>query len=223
MKLVHEDLNCMIMKDESLFTEWIIESPDYFFRLLEELHTQCENGTGKYVLSEGTKELDLRKNVELILQPFGIDVNDKRILGKLYAELEQLAHSEQFFVKTQEATQTISEYILELEQQTDYILRIESMMDIAMLLKTMSVQYEILDETYLGKLVQYIKVTSQILKKKLYIFVNLRSYLSDEKMKQLIQEMRYQEIHLLFIENQEKACMEGGIRYIIDKDGCEIQ
>lgn len=32
----------------------------------------------------------------------------------------------------------------------------------------------------------------------------------------------YQEVKALFIEDQERSCMEGGRRYIIDTDGCEI-
>lgn len=211
------------MSNESLFTEWIIESPDYFSKFLDELWKQCENGIGHYVLSDNEKELDIRKNIELIFHPFTIDLNDKRILGKLYVELEQLAHSEQFFVRTQEMTQYILEYVLELEQRTDYILQTENELDLTMLLKSLSVKYEIMEESYLEKLVQYIKITSQLLKKKLYVFVNIRSYLTDEKMNLLIKEMMYQEIHILFIENQERSCLEGGIRYIIDADGCEIQ
>ena len=211
------------MSNESLFTEWIIESPDYFSKFLDELWKQCENGTGHYVLSDDEKELDIRKNIELIFQPFAIDLNDKRILGKLYVELEQLAHSEQFFVKTQEITQCILEYVLELENRTDYILQTENDLDLTMILKSLSVKCETMEESYLEKLVQYIKITSQLLKKKLYVFVNIRSYLTDEKMNLLIKEMMYQEMHILFIENQERSCLEGGIRYIIDADGCEIQ
>lgn len=223
MKLVHEELECPIMTDQMLFTEWIIESPDYFSKFLEEFWKQWENGIGRYVLSDGEKELDFRKNVELIFQPLSIDLNDKRILGKLYAELEQLAHTEQLFMRTQEITQYISEYVLDLEQRTEYILQMENTLDMTMVLKSLSVKYEVMEESYLEKLVQYIKITSQLLKKKLYVFVNLRSYLTDEKMNQLIQEMTYQEIHVLFIENQERTCVEGCMRYIIDTDGCEIQ
>ena len=61
-----------------------------------------------------------------------------------------------------------------------------------------------------------------MLRIKLFVFVNLRSYLTDAQMKALIQEITYQEVQVLFIENQERACLEGGMRYIIDKDRCEI-
>ena len=71
-------------------------------------------------------------------------------------------------------------------------------------------------------LIRYIKLVVELLGVKLIIFVNLRSYLSDRQFRKLIQEIKYQEIKVLFIENQEKVCIEGGMRYIIDKDGCEI-
>ena len=46
--------------------------------------------------------------------------------------------------------------------------------------------------------------------------------MQNHELAHLQQEIKYQEIKALFIENQEKACIEGGMRYIIDKDGCEI-
>ena len=46
--------------------------------------------------------------------------------------------------------------------------------------------------------------------------------MTDEQIQKLIKEIRYQEAKILFMESQEKACLEGGMRYIIDRDGCEI-
>ena len=46
--------------------------------------------------------------------------------------------------------------------------------------------------------------------------------MTDEQIQKLIKEIRYQEAKILFMESQERACLEGGMRYIIDRDGCEI-
>ena len=100
--------------------------------------------------------------------------------------------------------------------------RLHDPQDIAGLLKAMDVKYEEIEESLLEHLIRYIKLVVELLGVKLIIFVNLRSYLSDRQFRGLIQEIKYQEIKALFIENQEKACIEGGMRYIIDKDGCEI-
>ena len=57
---------------------------------------------------------------------------------------------------------------------------------------------------------------------KVFIFVNLRSYLSDAQMEELIKELEYQDVSGLFIENQQRSCLKGVKWYIIDKDQCEI-
>lgn len=68
----------------------------------------------------------------------------------------------------------------------------------------------------------YIKVATVVMKYKIFVFVNLRSYLSDLQMQKLIQEAIYQEVKLIFVENCVKDCMGEGLRYIIDRDQCEI-
>ena len=111
---------------------------------------------------------------------------------------------------------------MDLEDSANYAVQFSDRLDIAGLLKAMDVKYEEIEESLLGHLIRYIKLVVELLGVKLIIFVNLRSYLSDRQFMGLIQEIKYQEVKALFIENQEKVCIEGGMRYIIDKDGCEI-
>ena len=111
---------------------------------------------------------------------------------------------------------------MDLEDSANYAVQFSDRLDIVGLLKAMDVKYEEIEESLLEHLIRYIKLVVELLGVKLIIFVNLRSYLSDRQFSGLIQEIKYQEIKALFIEKQEKACIEGGMRYIIDKDGCEI-
>ena len=111
---------------------------------------------------------------------------------------------------------------MDLEDSANYAVQFSDRLDIVGLLKAMDVKYEEIEEALLEHLIRYIKLVVELLGVKLIIFVNLRSYLSDLQFRKLIQEIKYQEIKVLFIENQEKVCIEGGMRYIIDKDGCEI-
>ena len=68
-----------------------------FSKYLQELYEQCERKEGKFVLSDNDKELDLSKCVEIIGNPFAVDINNRKILGKLYAELDELSGKEQMF------------------------------------------------------------------------------------------------------------------------------
>lgn len=111
---------------------------------------------------------------------------------------------------------------MELEQETDYILTFTEDVDWMAIFKALQVQHEIIEEDYFEKLIRYIKVAAVVMKYKIFVFVNLRSYLSDLQMQKLIQEAIHQEVKLIFVENCVKDCMGEGLRYIIDRDQCEI-
>lgn len=222
MKLVYADVSGEIITEKKSFTEWIIESPGLFSKYLQELYEQCERKEGKFVLSDNDKELDLSKCVEIIGNPFAVDIKNRKILGKLYAELDELSGKEQMFEKTMRLTATVHEYILDLEQETNYILQFDNELEISALLKALGVRYEVIEDSFFERIVRYIKIAADVLKTKLFVFVNIRSFLSDIQMMELVKEISYQDIKVLFIENQERDCLEGGFRYIIDKDGCEI-
>lgn len=177
---------------------------------------------GRFVLSDNEKEVDISKNVELIFNIFALDINERKLISKLYMELEKLTADERFYVKTQEMKQYLQEYLLQLEQETDYILDLADEIDFASLFKAFGIKYEVLEENFLERLVRYMRIVERLLKKKLFVFVNLRSYLSNQQIDELIKEATYQEIQLLLIETCARDCIEGVTRYIIDKDGCEI-
>lgn len=200
----------------------LIESPEYFSEYVMELAGQVEGKEGRFVLSDNEKEVDISKNVELIFNIFALDINERKLISKLYMELEKLTADERFYVKTQEMKQYLQEYLLQLEQETDYILDLADEIDFASLFKAFGIKYEVLEENFLERLVRYMRIVERLLKKKLFVFVNLRSYLSNQQIDELIKEATYQEIQLLLIETCARDCIEGVTRYIIDKDGCEI-
>lgn len=222
MRLVHYELTEAILDENTAFTEWIIESPDIFSEYIQELNGQLAGEEGRFVLSENNKELDLEKKADMVINPFSVDVNSRKILNKLYQELTGLSREEQMHTKTLELFRHIQEYMLDLEQCTSYILEFDQEIDIAALLKAVNVHYEMKDVNFLEKIVQYIKIMAAVAGTKLFVIVNLRSYLTDLQMQNLIQECEYQDIKILFIENQQRSCMKGGKRYIIDIDKCEI-
>ena len=195
MKLVHPELSRAIIDDTVDYTEWIIEATERFAAFVYELKNQCDGNDGRYVLSDADKELGISKNMDIVFDIFSIDINSKKIVNKLYEEMQQ---------------------------ETDYILTFTEDVDWMAIFKALRVQHEIIEEDYFEKLIRYIKVATVVMKYKIFVFVNLRSYLSDLQMQKLIQEAIHQEVKLIFVENYVKDCMGEGLRYIIDRDQCEI-
>ena len=222
MRLVHFELSGEILSDKVGFTEWIIESPDIFSEYVLELSDQIAGSEGRFVLSEKDKELDLAKKADVIFNPLTVDVNSRKILSKLYLELSNLSNGEQMYIKTVELLRHLQEYMLDLEQCTEYILEFDQEIDISALLKAVNIRYETKNMDFQERLIQYMKMLAAMTGIKVFIFVNLRSYLTDHQMQEVIKEMKYQDVKGLFIESQQKGCIEGVKQYIIDIDRCEI-
>lgn len=221
MKLVHVNMERKLL-DDNVVTEWVIEAPEEFTRYVQELYMQCEGAAGDFVLSDGEKELGIAKNVEFLDSVLDLDVNERKILGKLYADLEQLAYSEKFVVRTQEMIQYLRTYIFELEQETDFMLDVDDGVDMSAIFKGNGVKLETVGTGILEKIVHYIKVVRLLLKKQVFVFVNVRSYLTVRQVEQLIKEAAYQEVQILLIENVMGDCVNSERRCIIDSDKCEI-
>lgn len=222
MKLVHTELNQGMKIVFGQPCEWIIEAPAFFQRVVQELYNQKNGLEGKFTLSLQDKILNISKKAEMIINPFAVDLNDKRILNKLYMQLSEQANSETFYMKTQEIRRQIYEYIFQLEQEYRYILNVDEEVDLNILFKAAGVRYEVFEEDFLDTLCRYMKIVSELLEIKLIICINLRSYLTAEQIITLINDVKYEEFGLLLIENQERSCLEGVNRCIIDKDLCEI-
>lgn len=200
MKLVHTNLNTAVLSDKYVFTEWIIESPKLYAYYLQELFLQQNGEEGRFVLSDKEKELNIAKNMEIIVNPFQIEINGRKILNKLYAELDQLSKSELMYVKTLELTGKIQEYLLELEQNTEYVLEFDMDLDMPALFKSVGIRYEVQETDFFEQIIRYIKIAVNVLATKVFVFINLRSYLTDLQMQELIKEISYQDVKGLFIE-----------------------
>lgn len=222
MKLVCADWERQILLDSQRITEWIVESPDLFSQIVQQLPQQINGGSAGFVLSDSEKELDLSKCAEMIINPFAIDFNDKKIQKKLYAELLEISKGEELYLTTQEILNSLNNYFLQLESISGYELETDVEVDMLALFKAMGIQVQDYAADFFETLIQYIKVMADLMKKKLIIFVNIRSYLNDIQIEQVSEIAVYNEIAILFIENIQRDFSKQRRYYIIDKDGCEI-
>lgn len=222
MKLVCADWERQILLDSQRITEWIVESPVLFSQIVQQLQQQINGESGKFVLSDSEKELNISKCAEMIVNPFAIDFNDKKIQKKLYAELLEISKREELYLTTQGIFNSLNNYFLQLESISGYELETDMEVDMLALFKAMGIQVQSYAADFFETLVQYIKVMADLMQKKLIIFVNIRSYLNDFQIEQVSEIAVYNEIAILFVENIQRDFSKQRRCYIIDKDGCEI-
>lgn len=222
MKLVHQDLERQIQFNNFQSCEWVIESPALFTKYVQEIYLQAEGKDGDFTLSEDDKKIDIGKYVEVIINPFAINLNDKKILNKLYMELSELAIAEEMYLLTQKIQSEIQNYILQLEHLSPHILAMDLEIDMISVMKAAGVKIENYADDYFEALMLYIKIMAELLQKKVVILINLGSYIEKEKIEQLCQVAAHNEVRLLLIENKQRNFSKEIPRYIIDIDGCEI-
>lgn len=222
MKLAHPDMEQKIIWSEQKECEWIIESPVIFTAYLQELCIQNEGGEGKFVLSNGDICLDMVKDVEIVIDPMNLNINDKKVLTKVYSELKNIAYDETTYLKTQQLISNLRQYFWELEYKSSVALDIDEEVDIQMIFKTLGVKIEEKEYAFWENIIIYIKTVSEVLRKKVLVLVNIRSFITDAQLEELLDCAVYNEIRILFIESAQRTCNHRIKRYIIDDIGCEI-
>lgn len=222
MKMTHKDINMQIELDYLHGTELIIESEKLFYKYIYELRNGENGADCDFVISDDDKIISVNKCMHVMLEPISLDLNQKSFISKLYAKLSKEAYNEKNFLDTQNIASKIKEYITNLDFDSDIMLDVEDEIDVNSIFKASGVKIYAYSDDILGNIVNYIKLSNNLLGKTIFVFVNFRSYLSKAEITKLIYELSYYNIYILFIEGSENDCIPDMKRYIIDKDNCEI-
>ena len=199
-----------------------IENPAAYTCILKEIWKQTQGDEGEVILFDGEKCKNIAKEIECIFNPFSLDCNNKRILTKLYQELKEESDSvllEEFMTINSQ----IVKYLDKLIYQVSYPLKCNLELDVVNLLKLYNVEVDAEDSTLLENLVNYLRISSQILKTRIFIFVGLKQYLTQDELDKLYEFAFYEKLHLVIIEAMHSPCIRGEKGWILDKDLCIIE
>ena len=223
MKLTHTELEKQLVFETDKAVEWIIESPASFSKYIRDLYEIMQDNKGKFTLSDEDEIIDFQKYAELIIDPFLLDFHNRQIQKKLYAELQNLAVGSEFYLQTQELKSQIQKYFIDLEYASGYDLEIADEIDLPAIFKAVGLQLDSgNEETLFERIAAYIKIMAELLKKKLIILVNSRSYLTSNQIDQIAELCMYSEVALLLIENVQRDFSKKRNYCIIDCDECCI-
>lgn len=223
MKLTHTELEKQLVFETGKAVEWIIESPASFSKYVRDLYEIMQDNEGKFTLSDEDEIIDFQKYAELIIDPFLLDFHNRQIQKKLYAELQNLAVGSEFYLQTQELKSQIQKYFIDLEYASGYDLEIADEIDLPAIFKAVGIQLDSgNEETLFERIAIYIKIMAELLKKKLVILVNSRSYLTSDQIDQIAELCMYSEVALLLIENVQRDFSKKRNYCIIDCDECCI-
>ena len=223
MKLINEDINNSIIFEENKTNILVIENKKFYVEYIETLLSQIDGNFGKFSLFSENKELKISEKIEVIMNIFDLEINNKKIINKIYAELEKLSMDSEILIETKNIENELLKYMYHLSEKYDYQLEIEHEIDLKDLFKLFSVKLSSDFSNKLEEIVEYIELVSKILKKEIFILINFYTFLTKEEIVELYKECFYKKIKLLFIENKKPDIINSEEKlFIIDNDLCEI-
>ena len=111
MILVHPRIEEQIEFKENVINVLCIENKTMFNEIVSDFLVQINGEDGDFILSEKGKELPIKKTVELVLSPFIMDFNSKKILSSIYGDLKENAYQQDYYANTVKLLSEISGYI----------------------------------------------------------------------------------------------------------------
>lgn len=222
MKLVERELGIQIELKEDIAAVLVVEDISFRLSLVEELYQQMSGKDGNWLLVENEKTYDFSKSAEMILEPFTLQLNNKKIKTKLYQDLKHIA-DETFCIDGIELHSHISNFLEKLVENAPYPIRYNDEWNVLELLKMYGVEIEDMSDNLVEKVFQYIKMMNQVCNISIFFALNLRQYLTENQRKELYKLAQYSKIQLVLIEfdicgnklDEEEV-------YILDQDDCII-
>lgn len=207
---------------EGEFNVLYIENQRDYRYILHNLWKQVNGETGDIILSEKEKELKIDKEVIVIFNPFSLDCNERRVITKLYQELK--GNVEVSYI--QETVQLQSEILKYLDivlGSVPYPIKFNLDLNLLEFFKMTGLKNEDISSSLLEKVVEYIRVMSQLCHMRIFVFIGMKSFFQNTEIRQLYEYCAYNKIYLIDIETKYECRLENEKVWIIDRDSCIIE
>ena len=199
----------------------VVESPDLFRSLVEDFYNQSQGGDGRIVVSEKGKICQIQKKVELITQWIPFDVNTKMVLNGINSALEKEALSARHYEAGMKLLAEVESYIDSLSFDLPCEI-VYNKLNLGSLIKMSGLEIQTEGFSLPHKLYHYMEIVRELAGDKLFVLVNLRSYISETDMNQLAETVLAHGFHVLLIEPFVRGSFKLENKIIIDADLCEI-
>ena len=91
MNIAHCDKGIYINFNENRVNVLVIENNKMLSDVVSELYSQSQGEEGEFVIAEGSSLYKFTNKVSLVLEPFTVSCNEKKIITALYKEIEKEA------------------------------------------------------------------------------------------------------------------------------------
>lgn len=222
MKLCYPDINKVFDTENCRVNTIIIENQRLMYDFLRDIKLQMEGFDGKALLAENDKILRIDKNLEVLDMFIPFELNQKSLLTKISSLMEQEALSREHYQESMDVITVLQKYLDDISQSMNCDISFNKL-SIGSIIKSSGIvlneEYESLGE----KIIDYFELVTEFENRKLFLTVNLRSYISDVETNAFMDTIIRHGYNVIMIENSEHDILINEERLIIDSDLCEIE
>lgn len=193
-----------------------------FYTIISELKRQVNKVEGSFILSKNNAPINLDNYIEVITDIISFELSDKRFLPLITKQIESVCMNEENYLRTGELISLLENYFLDIVDESDCMAEPVYDIDVSSLIKSANFRLEHSFENLTEKIYEYVRLSAKYLGKRVFVFVNLKQFLSQEQLCELYKFFRYEKYHLVLMEGCIKYSLPNEERHIIDKDMCVI-
>ncbi len=221
INISHVHIETPIILSENYVQLLVVENPNEFYEVVTDLNNSFDGVDGKFVFSIKGQIISPEKYGAIISNIFNFDLNDKKLLTLLQKKLEAVAFSEKLQLFNELSSKTIS-FLSEVSFYVPFAIDFNEPQPLDYF-KISNLKFEKSYDSLEEKIICYINALIELKNCDFFIFVNLKSVLSDEKLQQIYNHCLSEKVALLLIESEKRRDVlpyEKAI--IITEDLCEI-
>lgn len=221
MKLCYPDIETVFSFDGRCINSLVVENQKLFLDIVTDMYEQSEGKNGKTVLSKNNQPVSFSKNAEFISNFVSFEINTKNVTAKVNNILERTAVEAENYVFTSEILSLNEKWVSEMSKVFPFDVEVTKL-SVGNLLKSLGVTVCDDSESLGEKLLNYMEIIRDLEFDKLFVFVGLRSYLSDDEAEQFFDTVIKHGYFVFLIDPVEYELLSQEKRIIIDKQLCEF-
>ena len=221
--LMHPLLPSRIFLSEDEPAVLTLENPGLLAALVQDLQAQTNNEPGGFQLLDGLKAVTFSKDVALVHSPFVLDFEQRRLMTRIQSDLNALSMSPEHYESTAQIQTALQNYLHELEAAYTVPLQWDVEISAANIAKAANLGIMTEGLSLPERVLLFLQTSTALKVAKYFVFVNLRPFLSQEQLRDMLHEVRLKKYCLLLIEGKDMPrCDACERRLTIDDALCEI-
>lgn len=222
MKLMYPELLGAIELENKAVTCIVIENQTFMSDIVKDLYAQCSGFKGKSVLSVNEKPIEIGKNLEIIDNFFNFDINKKPIVTKIIKRINEIALSDENYADTMEFVGKIEHKLYQWVYEIPGDITFSNITpDVILKFAGIKINDDYVENYELAeKFIDYMEIVKEYDREKVFVYLNMRSYFSDEIMDNFIKTAISHNFKIILLDNKDNKILKYEKRITIDKELC---